>query len=292
MTVTAARRAVGDIASVCRSTSPTAATRWLTALLGRLPECAGSRSLVPADRTWARTGARFRTSSGAVVSLPPAYTAGAREMYCRDVYLRSGLAMPSTGWVMDLGANRGLFSVWAAVNGAQVVAVDAQQGFAAAIERLAVHNRVSERVHVEIAAASGVHTSGATVGVVADDHRWATTSHGAATRPGTVTVPQLMSAYRIGRVGLLKVDIEGGEFAVFADEDLPWLRVVDQLVLEIHPDFGDVVGLVGKIRRHGFLIDLRDNDGRQVDATCTQAEYAYCTATGGGEAKDPQADQQ
>ena len=40
-------------------------------------------------------------------------------MYCRNVYLRTGLTMPATGWVIDLGANRGLFSVWAAVTGAQ-----------------------------------------------------------------------------------------------------------------------------------------------------------------------------
>lgn len=277
MAVTVARRAVGDLASVCRSTSPTTATRWMAALLTRLPECARSRSLQPADRTWARSGASFRTSSGVVVSLPAAYTVGAREMYCRDVYLRSGLTMPTDGWVIDLGANRGLFSVWAAVNGAQVVAVDAQQGFAAEIERLAAHNHVSDRVHVEIAVASGVHTSGAIVGVVANDHRWATTSHGAATRPADVSVPQLMSSHRIERVGLMKVDIEGGEFAVFAEENLDWLKLVDQLVFEIHPDFGDVALLIDRIRRHGFVVDLRDNAGTQVDVTCPAVEYAYCS---------------
>jgi FkbM family methyltransferase len=268
---------VGDVASVCRTTSPTTATRWLAALLARLPECARSRSLQPADRTWARSGASFRTSSGAVVSLPAEYTPGAREMYCRDVYLRSGLRMPSDGWVIDLGANRGLFSVWAAVTGAQVVAVEAQQGFAAEIQRLAAHNGVSDRVHVEIALASGAHTSGATVGVVANDHRWATTSHGAATRPADVSVPQLMSAHQIERVGLMKVDIEGGEFAVFADENLHWLKLIDQLVFEIHPDFGDVALLIDRIRYHGFVVDLRDNDGTQVDVTCPTVEYAYCS---------------
>src|SRR5258707_3936547 len=106
MAVTVARRTVGDVASVCRTTSPTTATRWVAALLARLPECARSRSLQPADRTWARSGASFRTSSRAVVSLPAVYTAGAREMYCPDVYLRSGLRMPPNGWDHDLGANR------------------------------------------------------------------------------------------------------------------------------------------------------------------------------------------
>jgi len=104
-----------------------------------------------------------------VIALPPAYTAGAREMYCRNVYLRTGLVIPRTGWVVDLGANRGLFSVWAALAGAQVVAVEAQQGFGPEIRCLAAHNGVGDRVHVEIALAGGTVRAGATAGVVADD---------------------------------------------------------------------------------------------------------------------------
>ena len=276
MDVQLARRAVGDVRSVCRSASPAAATRGVTALAANRPECSRSRSLSPADRAWARAGARFRTPSGAVVSLPAAYTAGAREMYCRNVYLRTGLRMPAEGWVVDLGANRGLFTVWAAVNGAQVVAVEAQQGFAGEIRGLAEHNGVADRVHVEIALAGGVASPGGTAGVVADDVRWAATSHGAPERPADVSVPQLMSAYRIERVSLLKVDIEGGEFAVLADgDDLGWLQGVDQLALEVHPGFGDRAALVGRLRRQGFTVDLRDNGGGRVAATSDHLDYVY-----------------
>jgi FkbM family methyltransferase len=275
MDVQLARRAAGDVRSVCRSASPGAATRWVAALAAHLPECTRSRSLSPADRTWARSGARFRTPSGAVVSLPAGYTAGAREMYCRNVYLRTGLRMPAGGWVVDLGANSGLFTVWAAVNGAQVVAVEAQQGFAGEIRGLAEHNGVADRVHVEIALAGGVASPGGTVGVVADDVRWAATSHGAPARPADVSVPQLMSAYRIERVGLLKVDIEGGEFAVLADGDLGWLQGVDQLALEVHPGFGDRAALVARLRGQGFTVDLRDNGGGRVAATSDHLDYVY-----------------
>jgi FkbM family methyltransferase len=185
-------------------------------------------------------------------------------MYCRNVYLRTGLTMPTKGWVVDLGANRGLFSIWAAVTGAQVIAVEAQQGFAPLIQDLAGHNGVAERVHVEIALASGVRVSGAKAGVLADDRRWSTTSHGAPTRPADVSIPELMVKYRIDRIGLLKIDIEGGEFAMLAaDDDLSWLQEVDQIVLELHRDFGDVTALI-------------DNDGLRVAATSHQLSYAYC----------------
>jgi hypothetical protein len=43
-----------------------------------------------------------------VVSLSRAYADVARKMYGRNVYLRTGLKMPPNGWVIDLGANRGL----------------------------------------------------------------------------------------------------------------------------------------------------------------------------------------
>jgi FkbM family methyltransferase len=184
--------------------------------------------------------------------------------------------MPTSGWVIDLGANRGLFSVWAALTGANVVAVEAQQGFATEISDLAAYNGVAQRVHVEIAMASGVTVSGATVGVVADDHRWATTSHGAAARPADLSLPQLMSVYHIERVGLLKVDIEGGEFAVFGDNDLHWLEKVDQLALEVHPAFGDAVSLIAKLERNGFTVDLRNNDGEQLTPASDHLEYVYC----------------
>jgi len=271
------RRTAAEVRSVVRNACPGAATRCVASLATHLPECVRSRSLVPADRTWAHTGARFHTPSGAVVSLPAAYTAGAREMYCRNVYLRTGLRMPTKGWVVDLGANSGLFAVWAAVTGAQVIAVEAQQDFADKIRGLAEHNGVADRIDVEIALASGVTSSGACVGVVADDLRWAATSHGGSARPADVSMPELMSTYRIDRVGLLKVDIEGGEFAVLADtEDLGWLQGVDQLALELHRGFGDTAALIERLRHHGFAIDLRDNDGRNTASASDHPDYAYC----------------
>ena len=198
-------------------------------------------------------------------------------MYCRNVYLRTGLRMPANGWVVDLGANSGLFAVWAAVTGAQVIAVEAQQDFADKIRGLAEHNGVADRIDVEIALASGVATSGARVGVVADDLRWAATSHGGSARPVDVSMPELISTHRIDRVGLLKVDIGGGEFAVLADtEDLGWLRGVDQLALELHRGFGDTAALIERLRHHGFAIDLRDNDGRNTASASGHPDYAYC----------------
>jgi len=86
-----------------------------------------------------------------------------------------------------------------------------------------------------------------------------------------------MSIYQIDRIGLLKIDIEGGEFAVFADSDLRWLEKVDQIALEVHLDYGDAVSLVEVIRCHGFTVELQDNDGNPATVNSPSLEYAYCT---------------
>jgi FkbM family methyltransferase len=275
-TVHVARRAAADIRSVCRYASTGSAARWLTTLTTQVVKCARTGSLTPADKAWDRAGARFQPLGGPMITLPAAYTAGAREMYCRNVYLRTGLVMPRSGWVIDLGANHGLFSVWAAVSGAQVVAVEAQQEFAPVIRGLAACNGVTSRVHVEVALAGGAASPEATAGDLADDELWAATSHGAARRPAAMSVPEIMSAYPIDRVDLLKVDIEGGEFAVFDEgEDLRWLEKVDQVVMEVHPQWGDAVGLVDRLGRHGFSVEIRDNAGDRVTAGEKHFDYAY-----------------
>jgi len=277
MPVSPVYQAVRDFTSICQRTSPANAARWTAALIAHLPECTKNRSLVPADRTWELAGATFKTSAGSTVALPGAYTAGAREMYCRNVYLRTGLTMPNEGWVMDLGANRGLFSVWAALSGATTIAVEAQEGFAQEIRRLATHNGVDARVRIEIAVASGAKTSGTQVGEVADEDVWAATSHGGVTRPADRSIPELMSEHGIDRVRLMKMDIEGGEFAVLAaNEDLSWLSLVDQLAIELHHGHGDMIALVNRLRDHGLVVDLRDDSGSRVPATSSSVAYAYC----------------
>ena len=57
------------------------------------------------------------------------------------------------------------------------------------IQGLAEHNNVTDRVHVEIAVVRGVKLSGAAVGVIADDSRWAAASYGQPERPADLSLP-------------------------------------------------------------------------------------------------------
>jgi FkbM family methyltransferase len=200
-------------------------------------------------------------------------------MYCRNVYLRTGLRIPDGGWVVDLGANAGLFTALAAVDGARVVAVEAQRGFAPEIARLLAHNRIDpDRVHIEVALAGSADPGAALVGVVVDDARWHGASHAGPDRPGRVSVPELMSRYGIDRIGLLKLDIEGSEFSVLdPDGGTGWLARVDQLAMELHPGFGDPARIGRLLAGHGFAVTVTDDLGTTRPAGSRTAAYLYAT---------------
>ncbi|MDB5597889.1 MAG: Methyltransferase FkbM [Hyphomicrobiales bacterium] len=271
------KRMSGEVVGVVRHASRRDALRWLRAFVLHLPTIMRSRSLQGADAAWANGGV-FRPSNGVAVKLPAGFTMGAREMYCRDVYLRSGLTMPSSGWVVDLGANHGLFSVWAAVSGATAVAVEAQQGFADVIRTVVAANGVEERVRIVTAIAGSSAPSVPTRGVLADEERWVTATHSVGQRPNVVAMGDLLDSLGADRVGLLKVDIEGGEFAVFDPlGDLEWLARVEQIALEVHPPFGDVPALERLLVDRGFSVTFQANEPVEVAPADPSVNYAYAT---------------
>lgn len=54
----------------------------------------------------------------------------------------------------------------------------------------------------------------------------------------TTTVPEILMEYGIGVIDFLKMDIEGGEKAVFeGSSDLSWLKKVKVIAIEIHDEF-------------------------------------------------------
>jgi FkbM family methyltransferase len=198
-------------------------------------------------------------------------------MYCRNVYLRTGLVIRPGSWVVDLGANAGLFTVLAAVEGARVVAVEAQQGFAPEIVRLCALNRVPPgRVQIEVAMAMSDGPGAALVGVIADDERWRHASHATPRRPPRISVSDLLDRYRIDRIGLLKIDIEGSEFSLLSSaHTAPWLSRVDQIAMEVHPEFGDVGSVAELLGTRGFAVVATDNAGRTVPAIDRETAYLY-----------------
>ena len=224
-------------------------------LVGAIPEIARQKNLGPLDARMKRRGADYNLLvEGTSMILPADCFAGIREMYARRVYLASDLvSLPTSGWVVDCGANQGLFSILAAKAGCKVVSVDPQSGFTNRRRELMRMNAIDDAAikHVECFV-------GPTKGEFADDSQWNSASHASSVRPTSKTMDELFEEFGIDEVALLKLDIEGAEYDLFGDPK--WLSRVSQITMEVHGAFGEVAFLLKALDDAGFITELRDPD--------------------------------
>lgn len=241
--------------------------RYAFEVFRHLPQIFRTRNLRPADDAMAGRVWNLRVGLHSL-ALQGAYWSGAREMYGRAVYLPSPeFTIRAGDRVVDLGANVGLFTLLAAAHGAQVLAVEAQSGFTPEISRNLADNHLSERATIVTALV------GAGIGVFADPTAVLSGSHG-HTAPPVVALGALLDAHGFHRVDLLKMDIEGSEFALFGG-DCGWVDRVQRIAMEVHPRFGDPRSLVRLLTTRGFRAWTTDDRGHPTDAPPDRGGYLF-----------------
>ena len=131
--------------------------------------------------------------------------------------------------VLDLGANIGLFGVWilGRFPEVQMTSVEPDPGNAGVLAATIAANSVDSWRLIEAAAG----TRAGTVQFVAGEH---TTSHVARRGESGIEVPLVDALELAGGADLLKIDIEGGEWALLDDPRFGRLRAA-VVVLEYHP---------------------------------------------------------
>jgi FkbM family methyltransferase len=249
------------------------ALAFTRAVLWNLPQIIRSRNLVAADLSM-RGKAWPYTLQGVRLTLDGRFFGGAREMYCRQVYFPTPeFSLRPNNWVVDVGANAGLFTVLAASVGCKVLAVEAQAGFVRELEALSTEVGVREHIFVENALVGGES------GIFSDARNLEKASHFAGIVPQTKSMDELLIKHGIEEVDFMKVDIEGSEFNLFRPNS-SWMGKVNRLAMEVHPEHGDVGGLVATIASHDFHVELRDNDLLIVDSLGGAAGYLFATRAG------------
>jgi FkbM family methyltransferase len=156
------------------------------------------------------------------------------EVFNRHYYQPIGEVehvLAQAGTIVDLGANIGLFGAFAATRwpDAEIVGFEPDPGNAAVHERTIAANGLGQRWQLVRAAAGNQDGRTSFVsGLDASSHTADATDHGQ-----TIEVPVLDVLSRIARADLVKMDIEGGEWAILGD---PRFREAPPraLVLEYH----------------------------------------------------------
>jgi hypothetical protein len=228
------------------------------------PAITHARSLVPADRQMLHNikcslaGASIHVPVGEMTELlganDPTPTFGAiREMYGGNVYLRPFCPDLTVRTVVDLGSNRGLFSVLAAIvlKARTVVGVEPAAFYEPVLQSLLRANGLEGQ---------GLHRITA----------FAASEHG----PGKVTISKLMDQYGMDRIGFLKCDIEGAEFDVLLHNN-GYLERVDHIGMELHQAEGDVRRLNDAMVGYGFQTLATDQFGRPTPIVA--ADYLYAS---------------
>jgi FkbM family methyltransferase len=236
--------------------------RYLRACVAAAPEILRSKTLGPADRRMQRGRVSFAIGDGRSVLIDGSFFSGAREICGKKVYTPTHqFRFIDATVVVDVGANVGIFSCYAACHApaAIVYAIEAQSGFLPIIRDNAALNRAADRIipfHALI---------GASTGLFAEESARRSSSHWEET-PVVIDMDSFFAQHSIRHVDMMKIDIEGSEYALFADP-CRWLDHVDRLAMECHPSFGSHADLTRTLEAHGLEVlstrEPRDGDIHQ-----------------------------
>jgi FkbM family methyltransferase len=232
--VTRMRTLVSDHISFVRY----AADRLLVMLLDRMwiPGRNKEREIRLCDKTVVR----YRLNKGDMQSL-------------RELWLEEAYTLPTDGprkVLVDLGANIGLSSVWLKRHYSceKILAIEPVRSNVCLVRKNFRANAIGGTV---IEAAIGPSD-----GVVKFEESAASNAGRVGVNGYEVRMLCMSSLIRdllpSEKIDLLKIDIEGGEAALFTQGDLSWLRHVKEIIVEFHPTIIDYPTLVSVLTKSGF----------------------------------------
>lgn len=184
------------------------------------------------------------------------------EVYAQAMYDRIPAYIPERGWfVVDAGANAGVFTVTAAARGAQLIAIEPNHECFERLVRNAHDNHLGAQVqpvHAALgdhsgAAAMVVQRGGTTGGQAVDPD--SAVADAAAPWVRLCTLDELVADADIQRVDLLKMDIEGAEVSALRGAERT-LACTQRIIYEYH-SVELLAGMRSTLERHGFREDLQ-----------------------------------
>lgn len=184
-----------------------------------------------------------------------------REIFGRDCYMGRFQLNGSAGPVLDLGANRGIFSILAltAMKAERVVGVEPLEKYDAVIQALLAANGIPAdrqcRYRKLVASPSMERGDSVT----------------------NLSIETIRREQRLDRIALAKIDIEGAEKDLFAEPE--WLAWTDNIAMEVHPGIvGDLSLIPAALNSFGFRHIAVDQAGNIRNIQ--EAMFVYASRTG------------
>jgi FkbM family methyltransferase len=265
--VSSAHKLASNLYGIYKACGLLVALAYLGNVFATIMQVVRSGTLVSADRKMVTRNYRW-TVQGVSIELDGRLWPAAREMYGRSVYFpsREYYLQPDTV-VVDLGSNVGLFSILAAKIGCRVVAVEGQIGLVRQMQALLARLGLTSNVWVDNA------LIGSSRGVFRNIEQFLALPDVEGMTP-EITLPELLEKYRIQEIDLLKMDIEGSEFALFSG-NVEWLSKVRRIAAEIHTEFGEPEEILNVLHREGFKTEIRDERLRRVKRILGPSGYMF-----------------
>lgn len=251
-------------ANAIATLGPAQYTRYIGNFLASVPSIRKGGDLRPVDKAMGRTARQFRYRGTRFFFdchfcdeqlKESSFGFGiAREIYIRDCYFRwhGPTVYEQARTVVDLGANRGAFSALMTTRAAFILSVECQNQYVPTIRHnMRLNNFTSYAVETAFVGAGGAV---------------------AGSSAPRFTMDELLQRHNIEVVDLLKLDIEGSEFALFTAAD--WLRRVKAISMEVHPGHGDPDDILRALTCHGFKHIAADENVRPVVDT-RRASFIY-----------------
>lgn len=209
----------------------------------------------------------FKIAKDKILIAKTSYLSGVRELCGKNVYNHlPGFEINHTDTIIDLGANVGIFTVLAALQGGKVFAVEAQENFIPIIIENLKTNSCLDKVTI-------IHgIIGSRTGILSNIMDRKNCSHWGK-EPKSTTIEEIIKTYQIATIDFLKVDIEGSEFDLFNNE-ANWLSIVKRISMEVHQDYGDVQLLINLLNSYNFKVLLYNSDLDPVKDP-KKADYLY-----------------
>jgi 23S rRNA U2552 (ribose-2'-O)-methylase RlmE/FtsJ len=239
-------------------------TRYLANFFANIPRIGSTGDLRPLDKAMGMTAKQFHYRGSSFFFdcqfcdehlKEDSFGFGiAREIYIRDCYFRwhPPSVYDHARTVIDLGANRGAFSSLMTTKARFILSVECQEQYVPVIQHnMLMNNFTSYAVETALVGAGGSVTD---------------------SNSPRLTVDELFQRHNIEFVDLIKLDIEGSEFALFDSAD--WLQRVNAISMEVHPLHGNPNDILKSITRHGFAYAIADENLQCVKDT-KHANFIY-----------------